>query len=123
LEVKIMAVDAVSLGKNDFLNLLATQLRSQNPMSPMDNTQFIAQLAQFSALEAAQNTQQEIATMAKEQTQSRAEALLGKTVAGIRASDQKVFIGKVTSVDLSGAAPALMVNGLKVFVSDVTSVA
>jgi len=39
------------LGKNDFLNLLATQMQYQNPLEPMSDTDFIAQLAQFSALE------------------------------------------------------------------------
>ena len=40
-----------SLGQNQFLQLLMTQLQNQDPMSPMDNTQFIAQMAQFSSLE------------------------------------------------------------------------
>ncbi|MCL1905668.1 MAG: hypothetical protein FWG06_01520 [Clostridiales bacterium] len=39
------------LGKNDFLNLLAAQMQYQNPLEPMSDTDFIAQLAQFSALE------------------------------------------------------------------------
>lgn len=44
-----------SLGKNEFLNLLVTQLSSQDPLDPMDSTASIAQLAQFSALEQMQN--------------------------------------------------------------------
>ena len=39
------------LGKNEFLQLLVTQLQNQDPMNPMDNQQFIAQLATFSSLE------------------------------------------------------------------------
>jgi flagellar basal-body rod modification protein FlgD len=46
---------AKSLGKQDFLTLLVTQLRYQDPMQPEDNTQFVAQLAQFSSLEGTQN--------------------------------------------------------------------
>ncbi len=45
-----------NMDKDAFLNLLVTQLRNQNPLEPMDNTQFISQMAQFSALEQAQNT-------------------------------------------------------------------
>ena len=43
------------LDRNAFLNLLVTQLRHQDPLNPMDDREFIAQLAQFSALEQMQN--------------------------------------------------------------------
>ena len=39
------------LGKEDFLTLLVTQLKNQDPMNPMESTDFTAQLAQFSSLE------------------------------------------------------------------------
>ena len=42
-----------ALGKDAFLQLLVTQLKNQNPLDPQDNTAFVAQLAQFSSLEAA----------------------------------------------------------------------
>ncbi len=43
------------MGKDDFLLLLITQLRNQDPLDPMDNSEFVAQLAQFSSLEQMEN--------------------------------------------------------------------
>ncbi|MCL5028267.1 MAG: flagellar hook capping protein [Bacteroidetes bacterium] len=51
-----------TLGKNDFMNLLIAQMKNQDPMSPMDGTQFAAQLAQFSSLEQLQNLNDEMTT-------------------------------------------------------------
>ena len=48
------------LGKQDFLKLLMAQLQNQDPSKHMDDTQMIAQMAQFSALEATQQLQQTI---------------------------------------------------------------
>lgn len=52
---KIFDTESKKLGKQDFLNLLVTQLKYQDPLSPSENTEFVAQLAQFSSLEGTQN--------------------------------------------------------------------
>jgi flagellar basal-body rod modification protein FlgD len=78
-----------NMGKEDFLNLLVTQLRYQDPLSPEDPKDFVAQLAQFSSLEQQINANQNLQGLGKafeslKQSQNMAQgvALLGKTVKG-----------------------------------------
>jgi flagellar basal-body rod modification protein FlgD len=78
-----------TMNKDDFLKLLVTQLQNQDPMSPEDPKDFVAQLAQFSSLEQQINSNTNLETLAKviqnlQQSQNMAEgvALLGRTVKG-----------------------------------------
>jgi len=64
------------MGKNDFLLLLAAQLRYQDPMEPKNDSDFAAGLAQFSALEQMQNMNSSLTTMANQQVYG----LVGKFV-------------------------------------------
>ncbi len=73
---------STSLGKDDFLKLLTTQLQQQDPTQPMDNTAFVAQLAQFSALEQMSNVNANLTTMITGQgtaLQTTAADMVGKT--------------------------------------------
>lgn len=54
-----------ALGKDAFLNLLVTQLQHQDPTQPQDDSQFAAQLAQFSSLEQLQQMNQTLAQIAQ----------------------------------------------------------
>lgn len=53
-----------AMGKDAFLKLLVTQLQNQDPLKPTDNTEFVAQLAQFSSLEGIQNLNSTMGGMA-----------------------------------------------------------
>jgi len=64
------------MGKNDFLMLLATQLRYQDPLNPQSDAEFASQLAQFSSLEQMQNMNDTLSAMANYQ----AYGLIGKFV-------------------------------------------
>lgn len=82
--VKVVAEgENTSLGKDAFLKLLVTQLQYQDPSSPMDNSQFISQMAQFSSLEQMQNVSSSIEelTAVTQQTQMiQFNSFVGKTV-------------------------------------------
>ena len=74
---------ASSLGKDAFLKLLVTQMQNQNPLDPQDNSQFVAQLAQFSGLETMQNLSTSvdaIGGMYQSSQALQAASLVGRTV-------------------------------------------
>jgi len=71
------------LDKDSFLKLLVTQLQNQNPLEPMENTEFIGQMAQFSSLEQQVQTNSnlsELALATSAQISSQAVNLVGKQV-------------------------------------------
>jgi len=114
-----------SLGKQDFLKLLMAQLQNQDPMKPMDDTQMIAQMAQFSALEASQQLNATIQTNNNMQTIFQAGALIGKYIKA-NESDGTSTSGAVTSVGFTTTdgvtAPSIKINGKDVDYSTITTV-
>ena len=116
---------AQQLGKQDFLKLLMAQLQNQDPMKPMDDTQMIAQMAQFSALEATQQLQQTIQQSNNVQTIFQAGALIGKYVQANN-SDGTNTTGAVTGVDFTSTngvvTPTLQVDGKDVDYSAIVKV-
>lgn len=74
---------ASALGKNDFLKLLVTQLQNQDPLDPQSNEEFVAQLAQFSALEQMQNINSTLETnsiLTQSVNNALSASLIGKEV-------------------------------------------
>ena len=114
-----------SLGKDEFLKLLLAQLRNQDPSKPMDDSAMIAQMAQFSALEATQQLQKTIQQSNNVQTIFQAGALIGKYVQA-NASDDTQLTGAVTGVDFTTTdgvvSPTLKVNGKDVDYSTIVKV-
>lgn len=68
------------LDKNAFLKLLSVQLSNQDPLNPQDNTQYIAQMAQFASLEQSQNISIAMEKMVLSQMISEGSMLVGKDV-------------------------------------------
>lgn len=95
------------IGLQDFLRILTSQLSNQDPLKPLDNQEFIAQVAQFSALEQSRQLNQKIDQLLAVQSASQSVGLLGKTVE-INASSGAVS-GQVTALALSSGEPLLSV--------------
>lgn len=90
--------DDSNLGKNAFLELLTTQLQYQDPLNPMDNTQFISQMAQFTSLEQMENMNANMTQFLRIQGLSEGASLIGKTVETIDPETGETIEGKVVKV-------------------------
>lgn len=96
------------LGKDAFLKILITQLQNQDPTSPMEDKEFIAQMAQFTALEQMTNLNSQFANFFQSYEQSKFFSntqLIGKVVdwEELKKDDQ----GKVLNVQMSGTVTAV----------------
>jgi flagellar basal-body rod modification protein FlgD len=94
-----------SLSLQDFLQVLMTQLTYQDPLKPMDNQQFMAQIAQFTTLEQTQQLNTSIQALVANQAAQQSVGMIGRTV-NITTTNGPIS-GKVASIDLSGATPLL----------------
>ena len=95
------------MGKNDFLMLLAAQLRHQDPLNPQSDAEFASQLAQFSSLEQMQNMNESLLAMADYQAYS----LVGKYVI---AETFMEFEGIMQKVQIPGIVDSVFtMNGMK----------
>lgn len=92
-----------SLGKEDFLLLLVTQMQYQDPLEPTDNTEYVAQLAQFSELEQMEN-------LNSTTVNTSAYSLVGKTVK----IEQTSGTGQVT--EMQGTVDKVTIKNNKAYV-------
>jgi flagellar basal-body rod modification protein FlgD len=102
------ALTNAGISQDQFLKILLTQLRFQNPLEPMDNAQFVAQLAQFSALEVNREQSDKIDSLLSMQAASQAVTLIGKSVELTGADAGQV--GKVIAISFSSGQPLLSVK-------------
>ena len=97
------------LDRNAFLRLLVTQLRNQDPLNPMEDKEFIAQLAQFSSLEQLQNMNESLGMFTKSQSSFAALGLIGRSIDAIDPETGEAFSGAVKSVKFDKGEPILVV--------------
>jgi len=101
-----------NLDRDDFLILFTTQLKNQNPLDPLENEAFVAQLAQFSSLESMKGMQQTMDDMANESKSDKfllGANLLGKTVS---LEGGRVLAGGGDAVTLSGIVDSSLTDAV-----------
>jgi flagellar basal-body rod modification protein FlgD len=107
-----------SADKDMFLQLLVAQMRYQDPSNPTDSSQFLAQTAQFTALEKMQAVADQTAQLVSLQVAFGASSLVGKDVA-YPAADGTTTHGVVDSVRFTSTGPVLQVGGQDLALGDV----
>ena len=97
-----------ALGQDDFLKILITQLSYQDPTAPMEDKEFIAQMAQFSSLEQMTNMSSEFSKLSGVLNMNSAIGLIGKNVT--IESGESIVNGRVEEV-AGTENPQVLVNG------------
>lgn len=102
------ATGAFNLSFESLLKIIMAQLQYQDPLKPMDNFQFVSQLAQFSQIQIGQNGNDKLDQVASAQSTIQATALLGKLVDVPAGSS--VLTGTVTAISFSSGVPAVTIK-------------
>jgi len=102
------AANAFGLGFDSLLKIILTQLTYQDPLKPMDNFQFVSQLAQFSQIQLGQTTNERLEALVNAQGALQASGLLGRQVDV--SSEGTLLTGRVTAVTFAEGLPRLTVE-------------
>lgn len=102
------ATDAFGLGFESLLKIVLTQLTYQDPLKPMENFEFVSQLAQFSQIQQTQNISSSLETLVSAQATAQAASLLGKEV-DVPAGSLTIS-GKVVAVSFEDGNPSITIE-------------
>lgn len=97
------------LQQADFLKLLVAKMTSQDPLSPMQDTEFLAQMVQMDALKGNRAMLDQLQGMQEEQQFSQANALLGRVVL-LKDGEGLATAGVVTAIDIEDGKPRIVVG-------------
>ena len=99
-----------AMSQQDFLKVMLAQLQYQDPLKPVDNQQFLAQMAQFSSLAQTAQLNDKVETLVAIEANTQAVGLLGKTVEVANAQGGAGTVGQVTSLVLTADGTSLTVK-------------
>ncbi|MEW6476508.1 MAG: flagellar hook capping FlgD N-terminal domain-containing protein [Actinomycetota bacterium] len=113
-------LDPQTIGKDTFLKLLVAQLKFQNPMEPVDSSQFMAQTAQFTMVEKLQALAAQTDALVAGEASQRATGLLGRQVTYLDGGVEKT--GVVTGTRFGTDGPVLRLGTTEISLRDVREV-
>lgn len=99
---------AAGLSMDDLLKLLMTELTHQDPLKPVENKDFLTQMAQFSSLDTTRQLNESIEKMLSLQSLNQTVGLLGKTVDAV--NDTGTVSGQVTALQLVSGDPRITIK-------------
>lgn len=109
-----------TLGKDQFLKILITQLQNQDPMQPMEDKEFIAQMAQFTSVEQLMNISTQMTAM--NQSLGAVSGLIGKDITWTDSTTDQPKSGNVESIVVSSGVQYAVVGKDRVALTDVTQI-
>lgn len=118
----LSTVASKAMDKNAFLKLLVTQLQNQDPMNPMEDKEFVAQLAQFSSLEQMQELNSSFSAFGNSSAANQAFSMVDRWVDYADLATGQMLTGKVDGVSFEDGQPKLVIGSSTVDIGDVTRV-
>ncbi|WP_166237967.1 flagellar hook assembly protein FlgD [Paenibacillus turpanensis] len=114
--------DNGALGRDDFMKILVMQLKTQDPTNPLQDREFIAQMAQFSSLEQMMNMSNEFKLF--RQSLASSSNFIGKTVEWIDSNDSSATVqtGLVEAITMKDNEPFAKIGSKLVSITDIVSV-
>lgn len=116
-----------TLGKEDFLRLLVVQLENQDPTKPLEDKEFISQMAQFSSLEQMTSMNKTLSSLISNYKLNLSYSLLGKQVDVLDSATGEKNSGIVSEINFGSGmfgnvVPKISFNGLSYSIDDVVKV-
>ena len=115
-------LQAGGFDKDAFMKLLIAQVRYQDPTKPLDSTQFIAQTATFTQVEQMEKLADAQAKSLSFQQVLLSSALIGRQIAAVNDATGEVVAGEVTSVNLDGGTPSVVVEGKDIPIDQISQI-